>query len=711
MKNPSFASNPRLLDQLLAQRHLTSSQHATIVAYVALHGGRVEDALIENEAMPEADLLRVIATANNTRFVSTEKLYKAAIDPKLLSLVPRKLAEQYGVIPVMYDDTQRALSVVTADPDNLALLGEVKIAAGVREVVALVARPAAVRAAIARAYHNDAASFAQLMRGGDKLTLAVHHFHEGGSITGPWPAASPVVPDVRAMQVQHSPTTPDNHGYSAQAAVAPPAQNVVAHPAPGVARELPSHPDARDLRASDPGGVPAAQPPHASRTRAAAVEQGSSVTLSSEYADTLNVLVSLLEASRADLRGHSAQCSRLVRRVCERMGLTAAQTSACVVGTQIHDIGKQGTYHLTSLNVAEYEGHRAAAQKVFNVPERFFQSVALHADTKSAVNAMYERFDGKGFPLGVAGKDIPLGARILAVVDSYTDLASNPKNPARRVLKPAEAIQFLSRYRGSIFDPTIVDLVKSEVAGDDLRAKLLSDRHTVLLVDADPEDSTVLELRLLEAGFDVRTARTYQQALHELKTRDVTVVVSDVDLDAADAGLTLRTSAISEPWGQKVTAWVIHTKKTDRQIAEIVFDLGVDDLVSKPTPPEVFVTKLRQLVERKQSVRAQPARGVSGSLAEMALPDVVQILWHGRKTCTVRLSTKRGPGEIAFADGQIVDARFLSRRGEEAFYQLLTVKDGDFKIDNDAAPSDRTIDVSPEGLLLEGMRRLDEGLA
>ena len=47
---------------------------------------------------------------------------------------------------------------------------------------------------------------------------------------------------------------------------------------------------------------------------------------------------------------------------------------------------------------------------------------------------MYERFDGKGFPLGLAGKDIPLGARILAVADAYADLTQNPRNPARRML-------------------------------------------------------------------------------------------------------------------------------------------------------------------------------------------------------------------------------------------------------------------------------------
>ncbi len=669
---------------MMAEGKLSPDAHATATSFVALHGGRIEDALIENDLVSEADLLRYVATQHNTRFVSTEKLYKASIDQRILALIPRKLAEQHQVFPVMYDDAARALSVVTPDPDNLAALTEVKIAAGVREVAALVARPAAVMAAIGRAYHNDASLFATLMRP-PGIQLTVDRFHTG-STTGPNPLGASITgPSPATLTVEH-----ERRGVDAYAAKPAPA------PAPAL----------------DPaaGGPPRPPPGGAER---AARGQPTQATLTPDYVETLNVLVSLLENSRPDLRGHSALTARLVRKVSDRMGLSPAQVSANVVAAYLHDIGKAGTYHLTALNVAEYEGHRAAAHKVFNVPERFLQGIQLSSDTKTAVNGMYERFDGKGFPLGLAGKDIPLGARILAVADTYADLTQNPRNPARRMLNAGEAIQFLSKHRGTIFDPTVLDLFRAEVSGDDLRAKLLADRHTVLVVDTDPEDTTVLELKLLEAGFDVRVARTMPQALHELRNREVAIVISEIDLEVADAGLTLRSTAVAEKAGQNVMVWVIHTRKTDRQLAEIVFELGVDDLVSKPSPPDVFVTKIRQLVERKRArapASTAAPRGVSGSLAEMALPDVVQILWHGRKTCTVKIKTSKGAGDIGFVDGQIVDARLPPHRGEEAFYRMLNLKEGDFQIDPQAIPTGKTIDVSPEGLLLEGMRRLDEGL-
>jgi hypothetical protein len=87
---------------------------------------------------------------------------------------------------------------------------------------------------------------------------------------------------------------------------------------------------------------------------------------------------------------------------------------------------------------------------------------------------------------------------------------------------------------------------------------------------------------------------------------------------------------------------------------------------------------------------------------------MIQILWHGRKTCALRISADALGGEIDFAEGQVVDARWDSLRGEDAFYKMLTLREGDFRLDPTFKPSTRSIQASPEALLLEGMRRLDE---
>jgi response regulator RpfG family c-di-GMP phosphodiesterase len=705
---PVHGTNQRVADRLLSEGRLGADEHRRAVEHAGRNRARIEDALIELNLVPEGDLLKFIATLHNTRFVSTEKLAKAAIDARVLSRVSPKTANLHGVFPVLLDETKSVLSVVTADPDNDVALHEVKLGAGVREVRPLVARPAAVRAAIARYYDKNPEPFEALLRPaagptGDFIDVDLGMAPPARAAASPGAsaanraAASPP-PRVQAQTLSGiDQTSPSPHLSIGQTA-----------PSPVTGNGSPS-PVAGQTQFSAAGGATQAQPRPVAVVSPTPPPPSANISIleTHEYIESLNVLVSLLEANRQDLRGHSAAVARLTRRTCERIGLSASHVAAFVAAAYLHDLGKMGAYHLTALNVAEYEGHRVAGLKAVALPAQLMASVGLPAETVAALSAMYERYDGRGLPHGFAGKEIPLGARVLAVTDTYADLTQNPRNPFRKILRPTEACEVLAGYRGTIFDPNIVDLFRNEITGDDMRAKLLSERHTVLIVDPDPEETTVLELRLIEQGFEVRVARTVAQAWRELEGGEITAVVSEIDLEEPEMGLALRADALKESWGRDAT-WVVLTRKGDRHSAQRAFDLNVDDFVSKPTSADIFAAKLRQLIERRAA--RSGGRGVSGSLAEMSIPDMVQVLWHGRKTCALRISTRMATGEIYFADGQIVDARWDQTHGEDAFYRMLALHEGEFRLDPGFEPAGRTITVSPEALLLEGMRRLDEGM-
>lgn len=815
--------NQRIADRLLSEGRISGDQHRLAVAHATRHRVRIEDALVELDILKEGDLLKYIATVYGTRFVSTEKLSKAVIDPRVLAKVAKRTAELYGVFPVLLDDAASILSIVTADPDNDVAMHEIKLAARVKEVRALVARPGAVRAAIQQYYNGDLQAFAALLR--PALPLDYQTGFERQLPADPpadrWGGAPPEPPQ---RPTPHAPTAGQRAGAYAQppqagypqppppqqyAPPAPPPQAYPPHAQPmqpppnygvqpmqqpgqmppygppmdpmqqpmgqplgpmgqapfpqmgqpqmgqplqfqapqqpmqyapqvGFPQQVPQpamgfgptmQPPVAQMPPAPPAAAPAPAtlssavesprtprppPPRSSSTSEGSAERPQTSpgvvvppTSTHEYTETLNVLVSLLENARAELRGHSATVARLMKKTCERIGLPSSSVSAFVLAAYLHDLGKMGTYHLTPFNVAEYEGHRIAALKVVDLPAQLLASVGLPAETMAAIGAMYERYDGQGFPNGQAGKEIPLGARILSVADTYADLTQNPRNPFRKILRPIEACEALEQFRGKIFDPNIVDLFRQAMTGDDMRARLLDERHHVLIVDPDPEETTVLELRLIEQGFEVHIARTAAQAQHELKDREaVTAVVSEIDLEEPGAGLELRQEALRESWG-KEPVWVFLTAKTDRQTAQHAFDLKVDDFVSKPASGDILAAKLRQLIERRAAQSG--GRGVSGSLAEMGLPDMVQILWHGRKTCALKINAKGQAGEIDFADGQIVHATWGSLKGEDAFYKMLALREGDFRLDPAYTPSIRSIQASPEGLLLEGMRRLDEG--
>jgi len=242
------------------------------------------------------------------------------------------------------------------------------------------------------------------------------------------------------------------------------------------------------------------------------------------------------------------------------------------------------------------------------------------------------------------------------------------------------------------------------VTGEDLKARLLSNRYQVLLIDPDPEETTVLELRLIEQGFEVRQAHNAESALKILASGECELVVSELDLQNDD-GLNLLAHARKQPNWREIP-WIVLTGRTGPAEAQRAFDLGVADYLTKPVSADLFIAKAKQVLERQSATRS--ARGVSGSLKEMGLPEIVQILWHGRKTGRLKIRVQAESGEIHFVNGALYNALWASLRGEEAFYAMVRLEDGEFSLDPNFTAPQQVIQSSPEALLLEGMRRLDE---
>ncbi len=639
--------NPRVLDKLIEKGLLSSEQREAVLNHHRVVEGRIEEAILELGLLEETTLLKFLAAEHNTRFVSGERLAKADIPMETMALVPRKLAEHETLFPVLFDAASGTLSVVTPDPDDVEVLRQLQMGGGpVKTVRALVARPHAIRAAINKFYGGDIYAFAQLDRNAHEQFSNMLNVFERNLVSEESMTAALVreTPGERTLSERELATG-------------------------GATRSL-----FRDGFASD------------------------------AYLETLNVLVSLLENNRADLRGHSSQTARLMKKVGERIGLSAAQVAAFQIAGYIHDLGKATAYHLTALNVAQYEGHRIAAKRLYRSPARMLEGVGLPQEAVRAVQHMYERYDGKGHPGEHSGKDIPLSARVLALADTYSDLTQNPRNPYRKTLRPAQACEVLEKYKGTVFDPNLVDLFRLAVTGDDLKARLLADRRLILLVEPDAEESTILELRLIEQGFEVRLARSADAALRGLRVGDVELVVSEVQLDGQD-GLSLMSEARKLPQNEK-TPWMFLSGGSSKNEAQRAFELGAADYLTKPVAADLLVAKVKQVLERE--ARTTGARGAAGSLKEMGLPEIIQVLWHGRKTGALRIKSGRESGEIHLVDGHIYNALWGTLRGPEAFYAMLTVSDGDFVLDPNVRAPQQVISDSPEALLLEAMRRMDE---
>ena len=679
------ASKNQLLDRLLADRRITAQQRDAVVAYVAANQCRVEDALIETAAMDEALLLKWLAAFHKTRFVSTEKLAKADIERSTLALITRALAERLGVFPVLFDPTDKSLALVIADAGNVEALREVQLVANVKAVRGYVARPAAVRAAIQKHYAGDIHAFARLSSLQSREYQSQLDSYERNIIDG----QQLTTPGVRS--------TPPFDG--------PPTHQT---PLPGPDFALDTGLLAAPLRSSLPArGLSTTGKLAASQERALSdrSQERPHQAAGASNVEVVNVLVSLLENQRQELRGHSAQVSRLMQKVGEHMGLPAADVHALRLCGLLHDVGKVSSYHLTALNVAEYEGHRTQAKKCFMSPVRLFESAALPKLCVDGLSSVYERFDGQGFPERRSGKEIPLAARLLAIAESYADLTANAKNPFRKTLSAKAAVEVLVRYKDKVFDANLVDLFRVAALGEDMQSSLLNDRPSILLVDTDAEETTVLELRLVEQGHEVVLCRTAEQAYKRYQQGGIDAVITEVDLDPARR---------------------LHAGRVHPQGARAVPICPCFFLTGAPiAPPSIAASSWARSTtssNRRRPTWWWPRRATCcprrcGSAAHAAsaarcarcrCPTCCRCCRaRARRACS-RSRRPATSGEIQFGNGSIYNAAYRQLRGENAVYSLLALADGEFSLDPTFAPSSRAIQLSTEQLLLEGMRRMDE---
>src|SRR4029079_5378165 len=173
---------------------------------------------------------------------------------------------------------------------------------------------------------------------------------------------------------------------------------------------------------------------------------------------TIEALALAIEARAGCTPEHIRSIQHYAALLAETAGLSDAEVQAVRTAALLHDIGNMAVpEHILSkpdaLTPEEFDRvkihPRVGAEILKNVP--------FGARVSDFVLSHHERWDGLGYPAGLRGEDIPLGARILAIADCFSTLqADRPYRPPRR---EREAIALLREYAGSAFDPVLVDLL------------------------------------------------------------------------------------------------------------------------------------------------------------------------------------------------------------------------------------------------------------
>lgn len=181
--------------------------------------------------------------------------------------------------------------------------------------------------------------------------------------------------------------------------------------------------------------------------------------------ELLQVMVKAIEARDPYTSGHSVRVSEMSRAVAVQLGLSAREIDQVETAALLHDVGKiheefapllRKEGRLTDEETALMQTHSSKSADLVGIISKF--QGFIH----ESVRHHHERWDGQGYPDGLVGKSIPLGARIILIADTVDAMTTD--RPYRKRLPLDVVLAELQKCRGTQFDPELIDVVVGSVA-------------------------------------------------------------------------------------------------------------------------------------------------------------------------------------------------------------------------------------------------------
>jgi len=429
-----------------------------------------------------------------------------------------------------------------------------------------------------------------------------------------------------------------------------------------------------------------------------------SQTKMSEFKDFLFSLTSRLLQILEARDNHSFNSNHRVayfsRKVALTMGLDSALVDAIQLAALLRDIGKIGIQQeiLTGKGILETGSiNRIRCHPLYSL--QLLKDIQFPWNVEEVIHHHHEHYDGNGYPDRLKGKSIPVGSRIVAVVDAY--VAMTTERPYREAFTEAKAVREIMSKTGTQFDFGVVEVFLSLLKEHKDEAP---HKKRVLIVDADDSVSTYIRLSLDAVEFDVFIAASTVEALTYMENNNPELLIADWDMlkkDGFNFYNTIRQSTATP------IIIMVSSEELEDQSSE-----GIVNSVVKPIDIDILHTKLRSVLTEEPhgmtKVRESVTNGVSGTLQEMGISDILQILNLGMKTARVILQRNNESGEIYLENGNITHAKLGDLTGKEALFEVIGWDWGDFRILHGQTTDTVSVDMETGPLLLEAAITFDE---
>jgi CheY-like chemotaxis protein len=236
----------------------------------------------------------------------------------------------------------------------------------------------------------------------------------------------------------------------------------------------------------------------------------------------------------------------------------------------------------------------------------------------------------------------------------------------------------------------------------------MSNNVKVLLVDDNPMVLGMLQGALTPLSI-VSVAGDAADALLKAVDDPPDLLVSDYRMPGMD-GYQLAQKLKGRPATASISVILLATKADISE--KLSHHEPLDDFVEKPFFLKEATKRIKRVIDKialEKMAKTVPSDGVlRGSLTQMNVIDLMQSLEMGRKSCLLTLTKEKEKCEVYFSEGQVTHAAYGELVGDPAVFRVLLWSGGNFQVDFEGKTSQQTTKLNTQGLLMEGLRLLDE---
>jgi len=227
----------------------------------------------------------------------------------------------------------------------------------------------------------------------------------------------------------------------------------------------------------------------------------------------------------------------------------------------------------------------------------------------------------------------------------------------------------------------------------------MTDKRILVVDDEESVVYTCVE-ELQEEGFEARGGTSGAEAIELYKVEGFDIVLVDLKMPDVDGMEVMKAIVEYDPEARVVIMTAYGTVET----AVEALRSGAREFVTKPFDVQELVGKLRTVLEQRSD------KAVRGNLRDLGLASIISVNCNEHKQAELLIRRQGRLAAIYFENGTIAHAALDDQEGEGVIYELLSWEDGSFSLEQGVPPPKRTVETDWTGLVLEGMRRLDEDM-